>query len=274
MPELAVSTWSLHRALGATYPGLDAAGPRPAQPTYGPGSLTLLDAPAAVAALGIPNLEVCHFHFPRTDAEFLAAFRQRLAEAGVRLLTLLVDAGDITAPDPAARAADLQRIRGWIDVAAAVGARRVRIIAGDASPSEGEEAVRTSTAGLSELAAYARERGVQAVTENWHALAMDPAALLAILDGAQGAVGLCADFGNFPAAERHAKLQAILPRASSIHAKAEFSAGGEMDEEGFRGCLNLARQAGFSGAYVLIFEGPGDEAAGLAQMASVVRSYL
>ncbi|GAC1429054.1 MAG: hypothetical protein NVSMB65_02370 [Chloroflexota bacterium] len=274
MTALAVSSWSLHKALGTTYPGLDPHAPRDAQPTYGAGTLNLLDAPAALAAAGIPNMEICHFHLPRTDHAYLADLRRRFEEAGVHLLTLLVDAGDLTAPDPAERAADLRRIRDWIDVAAEVGAQRVRVIAGDADPDARGSAVRASIAGLGTLASYARSRGVEVITENWHALALDVPSLLAILDGLEGAVGLCADFGNFRGDDRFARLQAILPRATSIHAKADFAEDGAMDEAGYRRCLDLSRAAGFTGAYVLSFEGPGDEMSGLSRMAGVVRSYL
>jgi sugar phosphate isomerase/epimerase len=275
MPELAVSTWSLHREMGAIYPDLDVYdGARPPEFPYGTGSMTLLDAPAAVAGHGIHNLEVCHFHFPRTDAAYLRELRHNLAAAGVSLLTLLVDAGDITAPDPELRRRDLDRIKRWIDVAAEVGAQRVRVIAGDASPDAPAGAVATSLAGLTELAAYAGTRSVRIITENWHELTMDPRSLLAILDGAGGAVGLCADFGNYRGPARFANLRAILPRASSIHAKADFSAPGLLDGEGFNACLDLAREARFQGTYVLIFDGPGEGWSSLAQMASVVQPYL
>ena len=100
MPTLSVSTWSLHRALGATYPSLDLSdGAREARYPYGAGDLTLLDAPAVVAPLGIANLEIVHFHFPRTDPDYLAALRARLDAAGVAPATLLIDAGDLTAAD-------------------------------------------------------------------------------------------------------------------------------------------------------------------------------
>ncbi len=61
--RFAVSTWSLHRALGGTYPykpgGLDA----PArQPTYGEGSVELIDLPKQFAERGI---------FRRRSARFI-----------------------------------------------------------------------------------------------------------------------------------------------------------------------------------------------------------
>ena len=275
MPELAVSTWSLHRELGATYPGLDLhPGLRAPQYTYGQGSLTLLDVPATVASLGMPNLEVSHHYFPRTDLDYLDELRLNLDDARVDLLTLLMEEGDIAAADPVARTRDLALIRGWIDVAARVGARRVRVIAGQCEADRGGEAVRRSSAALLALAEYAGGREVEVITENWLALTKEPANLLAILEGTGDAVGLCADFGNYSGPTKYDDLAAILPRAWSIHAKAAFPAPGVMDESDFRRCLDLSRDARFSGAYVLIFDSAGDERASLLQMAEVVRPYL
>ena len=275
MLELAVSAWSLHRTMGPTYPGLALhAGPREPQYPYGPGSLTLLDVPVLVAGMGIPNLEVSHFYFPSTDPAYLAELRRSLDDAEVGLLTLLIDEGDIASADPAVCARDLMLMRGWIDVAATLGARRVRVIAGQSETDRAGDAVRRSSAGLLALAAYAGPLGIEMITENWLALAARPADLLAILDGTGDAVGLCVDFGNYSGPTKYDDLAAILPRACSIHAKAAFPSPGVMDEEDFRRCLDLARDARFGGAYVLIFESAGDERASLVQMADVVRAYL
>ena len=275
MPELAVSTWSLHRTLGPIYPDLEMRdGDRAPDGRYGEGSLSLLETPAFVAAMGLANLEVCHFHFPSTDAAYLAQLRAALHTASVHLTTLLIDDGDIAAPDPATRQRDMQRIKGWIDVAAGVGARRVRVIAGLTGPDADGAAVQRSAEGLAELAAYARERGVGVITENWHALAARPEHLLAILDGTGDAVGLCADFGNYRGPTRYDDLQAILPRAVSVHAKADATAPGAMDVASFRRLLDLAQGAGFDGTYVLIFDDEGDERESLLQRADVVRPYL
>jgi len=275
MPKLSISTWSLHRTLGPVYPALDThPGERVAETPYGDGALTLLDVPAYVAELDIHTLEICHFHFPRTDAGYLDRLRHNLDAAGVRLMTLLVDAGDIAAGDAGARERDIHCIEGWIDVAQRVGATRVRVIAGATPPDAAGRAVRDSIAGLTALAGYARARGVELITENWLALAARPAQLLTILDGLRGAVGLCADFGNYPAETRAEDLRAILPRAVSVHAKADWPAPGVVDEGGFGRCLDLTREAGFRGAYVLIFDDAGDERASILRLAGLVRPYL
>lgn len=274
MPELAVSTWSLHRTLGPTYRDMAIHdGDRTPDYPYGEGSLSLLETPAFVAAMGIRNLEICHFHFPSTDDAYLEQLRHGLSAAGVRLTTLLIDAGDVAAADPGVRERDVRRIKGWIDVAARAGAARVRVIAG-LTDEPADAAVRRSIDGFAELTEYARSRGVGVITENWLALSMQPKNLLAILDGLHGAVGLCADFGNYRGPTRDDDLRAILPRAVSIHAKADFPAPGALDAASFSHCLDLSREAAFDGTYVLIFDDAGDEREGLLQMASIVQPYL
>ncbi len=274
MPELAVSTWSLHRELGPMYPQVALGTDTDPDTTYGLGQVALLDVPQLVADIGIPNLEICHFHFPRVDPEYIAELRGRLAQANVRFLTLLIDTGDITAADPEVRARDLAHIRRWIDIAAEAGAEQVRVIAGDAQPDGDGQAIRLSIQGLGALEDYAASLGVRVITENWHQLATSPTALLRILDGLEGRLGLCADFGNYSGPGKYEDLEAILPRADTIHAKGDFRQAGELEKEDYERCLDLSRDAGFSGQYVLIFDGPGEEQPSLRQLADVVRPYL
>jgi sugar phosphate isomerase/epimerase len=149
-------------------------------------------------------------------------------------------------------------IRSWIDVAGKMGAENVRIIAGDAKPDD-SEGLERSVESHRELSDYDETRGVRVMTENFHALTSRPEAVNALLDRLEGKVGLCADFGNFGGPTKYDDLAAILPRADSVHAKANFSPEGEVQREDFHRCLDLARDADFRGPYTLIFEGPQSE---------------
>ena len=60
------------------------------------------------------------------------------------------------------RAADLQTIRDWIDVAAGLGAGRVRVVAGMQPPTPA--VIQLSVGNLRELAHYATQRGVKTIT--------------------------------------------------------------------------------------------------------------
>jgi sugar phosphate isomerase/epimerase len=269
-PRPSVSSWALRRALGATYPGAPGDPSRASVPAQGPGSVRLLDVPARLAALGFHTLEICHFHLPTRDAAYLGELRAALKQADIELWSLLIDDGDITHPEHRAR--DLAWIGGWIDTAASLGATCARVIAGKAAPSD--TALERSRAGLTELAARAREQHVRLMTENWFALLPGPGQVHRLLDSLHGAVGLCLDFGNWGGPAKYDDLAAIAPRAQSCHAKASFAGPGAIDEGDFRRCLDLTREAGFAGPYTLVNGGPGDEWEGLTRQREILSPYL
>lgn len=265
--RFAVSTWSLHRTLGKP----PITGPDHAAPwQVGQAALPLLDLPAKLAAFGINKLEICHFHLPSREDAYLAQLRAALDDAGVTLWQLLIDGGDLTHPQHADR--DLAWIQGWLDVAATLGATRARVSGGKATPNTQSLAI--SHAALAQLGAYAAARNVRLMTENWQNLLSTPEAVLTVLDGLDE-VGLLADFGNWSGPTKYADLAAILPRAESAHAKAHFDGPGSMDRADYEQCLALCQQAGFSGPYSLIYDGPdADEWAGLELEKAVVATYL
>src|SRR5438876_706942 len=92
--RLSVSTWSLHRALGVTFADAPDNGSRARQETFGPGTLSLLEVPARIAAMGIGTLEICHFQIPSRERAYLNELRSAIRQAGVRLLSVLIDNGD------------------------------------------------------------------------------------------------------------------------------------------------------------------------------------
>jgi len=252
MRRLAISSWTLHGQLQ--------------------GDLTLLELPAQIAQRGIHALEICHFHLPSTTPEYLADLRQACQAAGVETYSILIDTGDITAPDPAQREADLQTIRDWIDVAAELGAGRVRIVAGMQPPTP--EVVQRSVEHMRELVSYAEQRGVKAITENWHATGLDPQALLAILDQCEGTLGLCADIGNAEGPDKYATLEKLLPRASSIHFKARYTPAGQIEPTDFARCRQLIEAAGFQGIVTVIYGDTDREWAAVEQLVETLQPLV
>jgi sugar phosphate isomerase/epimerase len=272
MPEFSVSTWSLHRCLGAMYQAAED-GSLIAKEPWGPGSWNLLDVPGEMSKSGIANLEICHFHFPRTDEPYLSQLKAALDASSITLFSLLIDAGDISHPDEAERAKNMDFIRGWIDVASRLGAKNVRVIAGDAKPDD-PAALQRSVEAFRELRDFAKARNVRVMTENFRSLASKPETLNGLLDQLDSSVGLCADFGNYGGESKYDDLAAILPRADSIHAKADISPEGAMDREDLGRCLKLAVDAQFKGPYTLIFEGPQEEWDGVRSLKNEIDSLL
>lgn len=260
--RIAVSTWSLHRLLGTTFPhdlSTDAVGEM--QETFGEGEESLLGLPSVLANHGYGRLEIVSFHLRSRDPVYLGELRDQLNVSGVTLQTLLIDAGDMT--DPVHGQRDTRWIAGWVDVANALGAENARIIAGKQKPTL--ETMSRSVAGFQELLAVNAGSPLRLMTENWYDLLSTPDAVHELLDRLEGQVGLLADFGNWTGPDKYEGLKSIFPRAQLCHAKASF-ADGRMDEADYGLCVGGAEEAGYTGPYTLIFdaEHPG-EWAGLAE---------
>lgn len=270
IPKIAVSSWSLHRAIGRTWwdsPSSAAV----EKEAYGPGSIAILDLPAVVAAHGITRLQLCHFHVPTRDRGWLAEFRSALVDAGVTLTALLIDDGDIT--DPAERERDIVWTAGWVDVASALGARSARVIAGKQKPTP--MALDASADGLRRLAARGKAAGVRIMTENWFDLLAGPKEVEYVLDAVGDDLGFLADFGNWKGPEKYAALARVMPRAEDTHAKAAFTAPGVMDEADFGRCITIAAEAGYDGPYTLIYDSAdGDEWGAVTTEARFVHDRL
>jgi hypothetical protein len=184
------------------------------------------------------------------DPAFLAELKAALKESGVRLQTLLIDAGDIA--DPETRERDIAWIGAWIDAAAALGADQARVTGGRQAPTP--EALDLAVDGLSRLVKRGREQGVRIVTENWQQLTATPAAIHHLLDGVGDDLGLIADFGNFDGATKYDDLASVMPRATSTHAKASFHGPGALDTDDYGRCLDIVAEAGMAaGPHTLIY---------------------
>jgi sugar phosphate isomerase/epimerase len=248
--RIAVSTWSLHRHLGTTYPhDLDTLAVGPVEETYGEGTESLLDIPSAIANRGIKRLEIVSFHIPSRDPIYLGELRDALDIVDVELQTLLIDAGDISNPLTSKR--DTAWIASWIETANILGAKHARVIAGKQKPTR--DALDLSVKALTSLADGNAGSATRLMIENWFDLLAEPAHVHFLLDKLDGRVGLNGDFGNWGGPTKYADLQSIFGRAELCHAKANFI-DGDLDEADYGNCIAAAETAGYKGPYTLIFD--------------------
>lgn len=218
-----------------------------------PGTLDLLDAPAALAEHGFKTMELCHFHVPSRDPAYLNKLRVAIEGAGVELWNLLIDDGDIVHPEYGDR--DREWVLGWIDTAAELGAKCVRVIGGKQEPTP--ETLTRSRDQLLHLMLDGYTRGVRVMTENWFQTLARPEHVAFVCGGARETIGLCLDFGNWSGPTKYEDLAAIAPFAESSHAKCHFEHG-EPDETDYRRCLEITKAVDYSGPYTLVHGEPSD----------------
>lgn len=264
----AVSTWSLHRTLGNfSAAGSAVEGGKVPGPPELESGLTLLELIPQLAKRGYNTLQIVHFHLESTEADYLSAVKSSLADHNIELDMLLIDSGDLTAPNVEEQLAWYHR---WLDVAEALGAKRSRLCVGRSQPTE--ELLVASGTHLATLAQTHPQ--VQVVTENWMEMTPDAETLLTALDTAGSMVGLLVDLGNWHAPEKYTELAKIADRSIACHAKCNFSDAGP-DEQDFRKSLQILKDAGFEGPIALIYDGPNDdEWAGLETEWAIVQDVF
>lgn len=252
----AVSTWSLHRTLGRfAAEGSAARGGRFITAPSDPNGLPLIELPAKLAEHGYDAVQICHFHIPSRDAEYIAALREKFDVAGVTIDAVLVDDGDLTGADADETEA---WIGGWLDTARDLGAHRVRVGAGFASPTP--DLLKQSAIRLVRLAIEHPE--VRVITENWHELLDNADAVNTLLDATGDRVGLLIDLGNWSGPDKYDQLAQIAGRAEGCHAKCKFDTHGP-DKGDYQRALQVLKDADFSGPMVLIYDGPSDDEWGM-----------
>jgi len=150
--------------------------------------------------LGVDAVETVAFQFAGLDDPELDRFAASLVAAGVRLVDVAIDAGDLLEPDDAARAADIAEIKLWIDRFTAMGSQFVRVNAGspfrvgEHAPADAPQLVSS----LRELGAYAAERGSRLLIENHGGQSGDPIWVAELLANVgKEHLGLLLDLGNF-----------------------------------------------------------------------------
>jgi sugar phosphate isomerase/epimerase len=257
-PRIAVHDWSLDRTQGH----FRAGGAELAA-----GALPLIDLPEELHAHGYSTVQLCHFHLPSREPAYLAELREALAAGGVHLDTLLIDDGDLTHPETGQR--DEEWISGWVQDAVALGAERVRVIAGK---TRSDESTDLSSAALGRIAAAHPE--IRVVTENWFDVTRNADDVSRILDPLDGAVGLLIDLANWKGPDKYRELAGITRFAETCHAKAHWN-GDLMDETDYRASISTVLEGGYAGPFALVYDGADDdEWKGLAALRAVVEAEL
>lgn len=243
--RISLAQWSLHRAIRS-------------------GALDPLDFPEHARRVhGIDAVEYVNHLFPEASADpaWIAELRRRADGAGVRSLLVMVDgAGPLAAEDGAVRSLAIADHREWLDAAAALGCRAVRVnLEGEGSPAD--VAARGADS-LARLADHGAPLGLSVLVENHGGLSSDGAWLADVMERADHpGVGTLPDFGNFQLADgswydRYRGVRELMPWARAVSAKAhDFDAVGEEIHTDYRRMLRIVVAAEYRGHVGIEYEG-------------------
>ena len=234
------------------------------------------------------------------EGEDPIAYAKKLAEkakdCGIAL------AGYTTSAD-LLRDGEEERLKGEVDIAAALGVHFMRHDAAWSAP-EGktfEDVLPILAAKAKIVTAYAKERGVRTTTENHGYFVQDCERMVALLKAIDDPnFGLLCDVGNFMCADEVSvnSVKTVAPYAIYVHAKdfmylakedVETPPPGYFPTRGgnyLRGaaigdgvvnvktCISILKDAGYDGFVSLEFEGPGDVLAEIRKGYGRLRDYI
>ncbi len=212
--------------------------------------LTLLTVPAYYRErFGVHNLEFWSHHFESLDSTYLKELKARVKAAGASLINVQVDADyDLASTDEDVRQRSLETVRKWIDAAALLGSRAVRINPGKAGGS-----MEQSISSMKDVNRYCLSKKLPLLTENHFGIEMNPDVHLHIRAAAGPRnIYTLPDFGNYPVETMWESLEKILPYAYVVSAKAvDFNEQGAHISYDFDRCMKLCKSAGFRGIYLV-----------------------
>jgi len=181
------------------------------------------------ADIGFDAIDLSTLFFPDRSPHALAAIRADIEGAGMQV-TMVTSYPDFTHPDPDQRQRELALEQEAVALAAGVGAKLVRVTAGQAHPETGrEEGIAWAVEGLRRLVETTRDSGVRLVYENhgkpgaWRYadFSQPPEIFLEIVQAtADIGLGINFDTGNATAFAKDpvALLGQVIDRVVSVHA--------------------------------------------------------
>lgn len=208
---------------------------------------------------------------PEAMQEFVDKSNAEAAKHGLTNLLIMIDGqGDLATSDEAARIAAVENHYKWVDAAAAMGCHSIRVnLSGSSDPAEW---VPNSVDGLTRLATYGQEKGINIIVENHGGLSSNGQMLAEVMTQVgMDNCGTLPDFGNFcirrndPAnygsgcAEMYDIYQGVtelMPFAKAVSAKAhDFDAQGNETQIDYVRMMQIVKDAGYTGFVGVEYEG-------------------
>lgn len=221
----------------------------------------------------------------------LTELKRRSDSLGMTNVLIMVDdVGDLSVEDQALTAQAVENHKIWVDAAAFLGCRAIRVnLFGTSDP---EAWVTSSVRSLTALSTYAADKNIAILVENHGGLSSDGKLLAQVMkEVAMENCGTLVDFGNFcvrrenderwdgPCIQEYDRYQGIeelMPYAQGVSAKSyAFDAEGNETTMDFPKILNIVRDSGFSGFIGVEFEGPdADPFPGMEATKTLIETVL
>jgi|SRR5690606_16487838 len=238
--DISLAQWSLHKTLFA-------------------GDLKNIDFPEfAAKKFNIYGVEYVNQFFKdkAKDMTYLKDLNHRAKDNGVKNVLIMVDGeGNLGDEDDTKRLQAVDNHYKWIDAAAFLGCKAIRVnAAGKGTPEEVAQRVVNS---LGTLADYGKKAKINVVVENHGGISSHGDWLAGVLkEVGKKNCGSLPDFGNFYEYDRYQGVEDLMPYAKGVSAKShDFDANGNETGIDYHRMMQIVKDAGFKGYVGIEYEG-------------------
>ncbi len=263
--KISLAEWSLHKTI------------------FDDKKLDNLDfAATARNKYGIEAIEYVNqmFKDKAKDAAYLAELNKRAADNGIFQNLIMIDGeGGMAETDKKKLNEAIENHKKWVDAAATLGCKSIRVNAFSSNP-DAAEAAKAAVEGLGKLGEYGAKAGINVIVENHGGFSSNGDWLSGVMKQINKPnVGCLPDFGNFCVKrenkdgdpwngkcideyDKYKGVGQMMPFAKGVSAKTnEFDAEGNCVETDYRQMLKVVKDAGYNDYIGIEFEGskPEDE---------------
>ena len=252
------------------------------------GEITQLGTVKAASELGFDAIEFSGIvpHDGSSEIEYAKKLREEADRYSLPIVSFVCGADLINGRDGRSAEEEVAHVKGMVDIAAILGVKTMRH---DVLYSLGEyksfdALLPTLAKRVSEIAEYAKTKGIKTCVENHGFICQDPDRCERLFNAVESDnFGLLCDMGNFLCADADPvrSVSTVAPYAVFVHAKDFYVKSGNTDNPGgghflsrggnylkgtivghgnvpVKQCLKILKKAGYDGYVSLEFEGMED----------------
>jgi sugar phosphate isomerase/epimerase len=237
---------------------------------------SLFDFIDFTATLPFDCVELTSYYFADTSDAYIAKLKGHCTRLGLDISGVPARS-TFTHRDDGKRKAEIEHVKLWLNVAAKLGAKSVRVFAGNVEKGDTDDAAtKRVIASLEDCCDTAAKLGVFVALENHGGITATADGILALIQGVKSDhFGVNVDTGNFKTADPYADVAKIAPYGVNVQVKTEvFPAGGAKGEADLKRYVQILKDAKYRGPVILEYEAAENAMKAVPRYAAELRKLV
>jgi sugar phosphate isomerase/epimerase len=223
-------------------------------------AMTLDDFIDLAADMDLDAVELTAYYFPQTTPEYLAHLKGRCTRLGLDVSGTAVG-NNFCVSEPEKLKAQIDSVKQWIEHSARLGAKTMRIFAGNVARDDSEEKARSRCVeAIQEACDHAARYGLYLALENHGGITGRLEQILELVRAVKhDFFGVNLDTGNFRTPDPYGDLEKLAPYAVTVQIKTEIQrAGSKKEDADLKRLIDILRKVQYRGYVALEYEAAED----------------